>query len=284
MLCFLHVWAGTAPPRTRIKIPAHASADEQIISLRQDLSQSIHPLMAGMLRKSLHLFSLELYSGPVRALWELLQNADDCSYTGCPCIRIVQSPDYVWLEYNEDGFSSEDVQALCNVGASTKHLGQTGQKGIGFKASFVLSSRPHVFSNPFRFYFDEEAPCPLPQVGGSKEIPLAFGFMCKFMYAFTCITASRTYILKPSSISRLRRSWCLQRQRHPSCPLSAETGTLLGKAFTCELLICCSFFRTCAIHTVVAKGPPSIFRFDGTALSCFKGSCGPRCVAVAVPE
>ncbi|CAJ1424493.1 unnamed protein product [Effrenium voratum] len=120
--------------------------------------------MAGMLRKSLQLFSLELYSGPVRALWELLQNADDCSFQDVPRVRIVHASKYLWLEYNEGGFLLEDVRALCNIGASTKQLGQTGQKGIGFKASFVLSARPHVFSNPFRFFFDEEASCPLPQV------------------------------------------------------------------------------------------------------------------------
>lgn len=56
----------------------------------------------------------------------------------------------------EVGFSFKDVEALCSLGASTKGLGQTGHKGVGFKASFVLSARPHVLSENYKFFFDEE--------------------------------------------------------------------------------------------------------------------------------
>lgn len=55
----------------------------------------------------------------------------------------------------EVGFSFKDVEALCSLGASTKGLGQTGHKGVGFKASFVLSARPHVLSENYKFFFEE---------------------------------------------------------------------------------------------------------------------------------
>lgn len=36
------------------------------------------------------------------------------------------------------------------LGSSTKGIAQTGEKGVGFKSAFVLSSRPHILSNPYR--------------------------------------------------------------------------------------------------------------------------------------
>ena len=87
---------------------------------------------------------------------------------------MIHHPQYLWLEYNEKGFSFQDVEALCSLGASSKGPKQTGHKGIGFKAAFVLSKRPHVLST-YRFFFDEEADCLLPQVTpqllGDSELP-----------------------------------------------------------------------------------------------------------------
>ena len=40
--------------------------------------------------------SSELYSGPSRALWELLQNADDCSYDQEAEIQIEQIGNDLW--------------------------------------------------------------------------------------------------------------------------------------------------------------------------------------------
>lgn len=79
-------------------------------------------------------------------------------------MQIEQTGNYLWIEYNERGFSWEDVEALCSLGSSTKGIAQTGEKGVGFKSAFVLSSRPHILSNPYRFFFDETASCPLPHV------------------------------------------------------------------------------------------------------------------------
>eukprot|EP00929_Paragymnodinium_shiwhaense_P013109 TRINITY_DN120975_c0_g1_i1.p1 TRINITY_DN120975_c0_g1~~TRINITY_DN120975_c0_g1_i1.p1 ORF type:complete len:1739 (+),score=256.48 TRINITY_DN120975_c0_g1_i1:59-5275(+) len=145
----------------------HPSADAHVKleELRKSLLAEIPEPAASMLRQSLKLMSSELYSGPARALWELLQNADDCRYLAeVPCMKIVEAPQHLWLEYNEAGFSFQDVQALCSLGSSTKSLGQTGQKGIGFKASFALSSKPHILSGQFRFFFDSNANCLLPEV------------------------------------------------------------------------------------------------------------------------
>ncbi|CAJ1420601.1 unnamed protein product [Effrenium voratum] len=137
---------------------------EAVEALRRQLCKALPDPAGLMLKNTLRLMCGELYSGPKRALWELVQNADDCQYEGMPCLHLVKFPSYLWIEYNEAGFSLQDVQALCSVGASTKGPQQTGEKGVGFKSAFVLSAQPHVVSNPFQFYFDESADCPLPQV------------------------------------------------------------------------------------------------------------------------
>lgn len=137
---------------------------QQLQNLNKRLRTALPDHAASMLRNSLKLMSSEMYSGPCRAFWELLQNADDCRYQESPWIKVAYSSKFLWLEYNEVGFSFKDVEALCSLGASTKGLGQTGHKGVGFKASFVLSARPHVLSENYKFFFDEENDCSLPQV------------------------------------------------------------------------------------------------------------------------
>ena len=46
----------------------------------------------------------EMYSGPSRSFWELLQNADDCCYEETPGLKVIHAlGEYLWLEYNEVG-------------------------------------------------------------------------------------------------------------------------------------------------------------------------------------
>ena len=66
---------------------------------------------------------------------EVIQNADDNKYTEgeTPTVSITVFPKHVKIECNEEGFSRENIQALCRTGRSSKTLGQgyTGEKGIG---------------------------------------------------------------------------------------------------------------------------------------------------------
>ena len=57
------------------------------------------------------------------------------------------------------------------MGASTKKkakLNSIGEKGIGFKSCFLVSSRPHIQSNGYRFKLDEAKH---PQLGFGMIIP-----------------------------------------------------------------------------------------------------------------
>jgi hypothetical protein len=90
---------------------------------------------------------------------EVIQNADDNKYTEgeTPTISIAVFPKHVQIGCNEEGFSRENIQALCRTGRSSKTPGQgyTGEKGIGFKSVFKLAERAHVRSPPYYFQLDQ---------------------------------------------------------------------------------------------------------------------------------
>ena len=88
------------------------------------------------------------------------QNADDASYTAevqpTFALFLDSRARTLWSHANERGFTPKDVVAISNVGASSKkgRADQIGQKGVGWKATFTVSSTPAVVSGPFRFEFD----------------------------------------------------------------------------------------------------------------------------------
>ncbi|CAH0043331.1 unnamed protein product [Clonostachys solani] len=102
-----------------------------------------------------------LYSSTARFIFELLQNADDNSYKatrqagGDPCVSFSVYPDRLVLECNEDGFTAENVRAICNLGKSSKKgaQGYIGEKGIGFKSVFIAAWKVEIQSGALSFYF-----------------------------------------------------------------------------------------------------------------------------------
>ena len=107
---------------------------------------------------------------------EFLQNADDCDYDDVPEIGIMvderdASRPIVEFEYNEKGFTREDVWAITafsdstKVGDTVKHQAadgifyreKTGRKGKGFKSVFAIQADNvivHIRSNGFSFRLD----------------------------------------------------------------------------------------------------------------------------------
>lgn len=63
----------------------------------------------------------------------------------------------------QDGFTPRDVQALCDIGRSSKKHqdGFIGQKGVGFKSVFSVSDAPQIHSNGFHFNLDVEGLGPI---------------------------------------------------------------------------------------------------------------------------
>ena len=90
---------------------------------------------------------------------EVIQNANNKKYAEAVTLilSITVTCECVKIGCNEEGFSREDIQALCRTGRSSKQPGQgyTGEKGIGFKSVFKLANRVHIRSPPYYFQLDQ---------------------------------------------------------------------------------------------------------------------------------
>ncbi|KNA12990.1 hypothetical protein SOVF_120910 [Spinacia oleracea] len=146
---------------------------EEIRKTRFEIGIRKNPL-SHTLRMAVKYLSAELYSKDVHFLMELIQNAEDNEYpTGVdPSLEfLITSRDItatgatatLLIFNNENGFSPKNMESICNVGDSTKagnrKSGYIGEKGIGFKSVFLLTSLPYIFSNGYQIRFNE-APCP----------------------------------------------------------------------------------------------------------------------------
>jgi Holliday junction resolvase-like predicted endonuclease len=123
---------------------------------------------------ALKILSEQLYSKDIHFIFELLQNAEDNHYAdtvipelsfellandptntpGCKGCLVIRN--------NEIGFNINNIKAISSIGKSTKanqkDVGYIGEKGIGFKSVFVVSSSPHIFSNGFKIKFLKDDP------------------------------------------------------------------------------------------------------------------------------
>ncbi|KAI7747879.1 hypothetical protein M8C21_018554, partial [Ambrosia artemisiifolia] len=135
--------------------------------LTEDLHQAVKNLSA------------ELYAKDVHFLMELIQNAEDNAYPDGvdPSLEFVitsnditntGAPATLLVFNNEKGFSPKNVESICSVGRSTKKglrkRGYIGEKGIGFKSVFLITSQPYIFSNGYKIRFNEK-PCQHCNVG-----------------------------------------------------------------------------------------------------------------------
>ncbi|KAK3367905.1 hypothetical protein B0H63DRAFT_489977 [Podospora didyma] len=114
-----------------------------------------------LIASSVTTLARNLYTSNARFVFELLQNAEDNHYTKARARNEVRQVsfglhrDRVVVECNEDGFTPENLTAICNVGKSSKTgaQGYIGEKGIGFKSVFMAAYRAHIQSVDFSFYF-----------------------------------------------------------------------------------------------------------------------------------
>ncbi|OAY75978.1 hypothetical protein ACMD2_08082 [Ananas comosus] len=104
------------------------------------------------------------YPAEAEATLEFVITTEDVTATGAEATLLVFN--------NEKGFSPANVESICRVGKSTKkgvrHRGYIGEKGIGFKSVFLISSQPHIFSNGYQIKFSEE---PSPECGVGFIVP-----------------------------------------------------------------------------------------------------------------
>ncbi|CAF0839135.1 unnamed protein product [Rotaria sordida] len=106
--------------------------------------------------RSLKSLSNDLYTDPLRFVYELVQNCDDaCQPKSIVRIAIVDHH-YLIVGHNGKPFDREDVQSLCDIGCSTKgeDMQKTGYKGLGFKAVFGKSDYILIVSKGEYFRFE----------------------------------------------------------------------------------------------------------------------------------
>ncbi|CEM29646.1 unnamed protein product [Vitrella brassicaformis CCMP3155] len=157
---------------------SRCSEEEHIRSIRNRL-RTEDPEQRSRLHRAIKLAADEIYSHRAHCLFELIQNAEDNTYhpsSSAPpslTFRLVTDPrcPALYVMNNEVGFSGADVEALCDVGASTKSERREemiGEKGIGFKSVFRLSDTPEVYSGGYRFAFSKDVD---PEVGFGYIVP-----------------------------------------------------------------------------------------------------------------
>ena len=109
-----------------------------------------------------------LYSRNPHFIFELIQNAEDNTYDNPSpslsfCLAKIDptgtdaADGALIIKNNETGFTSENVNAICQIGKTTKQKAQgyIGEKGIGFKSVFLVTTNPHIFSKGYRFCLPE---------------------------------------------------------------------------------------------------------------------------------
>lgn len=113
-------------------------------------------------QNSLAILGDTTYEDRKHFLLELIQNADDASYNMAPFITFNIFKESIELEYNEEGFTIEDVIAITGTGASTKSASKfsaqsfIGEKGIGFKSVFALAKTVEINSGPWHFELSKD--------------------------------------------------------------------------------------------------------------------------------
>lgn len=120
-----------------------------------------------------------LYTDELRFLYELIQNADDCSYSdpsNCSLkIGFNTAKGNIVLYYNETGFSPKNVFAITGTAEAEKNIAkgdmQIGEKGIGFKSVFGVAKEVLIQSNKFSFKLSgEDFSLPIPAYDGYTPV------------------------------------------------------------------------------------------------------------------
>ncbi len=102
-------------------------------------------------------FAKNINNDPLRYIYEIIQNADDCAYADHITRAFsldLSEPDKIIAKYNELGMNYLDIIALTSLGKSSKHdptKKQIGEKGIGFKTIFSPCRQVDVYSGGYSF-------------------------------------------------------------------------------------------------------------------------------------
>lgn len=120
-----------------------------------------------------------LYTNELRFLFELIQNVDDCDYANQEDCELNIHFDFnygtITLEYNEVGFSPENVFSITGIAEAAKNISpdriEIGEKGIGFKSVFGVADKVLVQSGMFSFMlYENNFTVPVEQYEGFSKV------------------------------------------------------------------------------------------------------------------
>ena len=92
----------------------------------------------------------DFYPDKAHFIYELLQNAED---TRASEVSFLLSEQSLWFEHDGRPFDEEDIRTITGIGVGTKSDDddKIGRFGIGFKAVFVYTETPRIWSPTFAF-------------------------------------------------------------------------------------------------------------------------------------
>jgi len=129
------------------------------IKILEEERNTINGIARDIICGSIKNLVANLYSSSTHYLHEILQNFEDTGYLNKPRVKIYFDKTCIIFANNEIGFTPNDVNSICSLSVSQKLLStHIGNKGIGFKSSFLCTNNPVIISKPswkFQFILDE---------------------------------------------------------------------------------------------------------------------------------
>jgi len=178
----------------------------------------------------------DLYSKETHFLLELVQNAEDNEYKTEACLSFSLlktdptntegSVGALLIQNNEVGFGINNIEAICAVGESTKTKasGYIGEKGIGFKSVFRITSTPHIYSGGYCIKLPEKL----------EGIDLGYIVPDWVEHFPRCVDKEQTSIILPLDKSD---EFDFQKIRDMICQFTPETILFLKKITKLSLYV-----------------------------------------------
>lgn len=178
----------------------------------------------------------DLYSKETHFLLELVQNAEDNEYRTDAHLSFSLlrsdptntegSVGALLIQNNEVGFGTHNIEAICAVGESTKTKasGYIGEKGIGFKSVFRITSTPHIYSGGYCIKLPEKL----------EGIDLGYIVPEWVEHVPICIDKEQTSIILPLDKSD---EFDFQKIRDMICQFTPETILFLKKVTKLSLYV-----------------------------------------------
>ena len=127
----------------------------------------------GNISEQLMDYAKKINNDPLRYIYELIQNADDCEYnTINSCddnesrvkVKVEIKDDSLIITYPEDGMTYSDIIAITTIGQSNKRVKKKkriiGEKGRGFKTIFSVCDYAEIHSGKFHFKLSQNSFAP----------------------------------------------------------------------------------------------------------------------------